>query len=267
MRLLVACSPRAGGNSDHAATLMQQSWQEQGRQSALCLLREHRVRPCLGCGVCMRGMVSATARPACVLDPRPASPSAGVTGPVPAAGAMASEARESGEMAGEMQDRVLNGSRIAFPTPDAAAHEALARETPSGAVSAREAREGSDAAARIFDRVDAASALILVMPVFFYGPPAQAKALIDRAQVYWAQEQARTTPRPSRPGALLLIAGRTEGARLFEASELIGRCFLRALGFSPLPSLCLRGLDGPDDLRHNAAACARVRDFARTSFP
>lgn len=180
--LVLACSPRARGNSDAAAAL---ALAEAGPDGELLTLREHLVRPCTGCGFCDRHPGQ------CVLD------------------------------------------------------------------------TGDDAARKIFDLLAGARGVLLVMPVYFYGPPAQAKALMDRAQRFWAAGRDTARTPQERPGGLVCVAGRRQGPRLFEASELIGRCFLRAVGFTPRASLGLRGLDGREDLRRDPEAMVRVTALAR----
>ncbi len=110
-----------------------------------------------------------------------------------------------------------------------------------------------DNTADLLESMRTAKALFLIMPVFFYGPPAQCKAVMDRAQKYWwiLEQDPKTIPL-AKPGFLAFVAARTQGEQLFEANALIGRCFLRTLGFAPpqgaATPLCLKGLDGPRDL-------------------
>lgn len=47
--LIMSLSPRAGGNSDHAAALFARSLD---RESRPVFLREHQIEPCTGCGCC-----------------------------------------------------------------------------------------------------------------------------------------------------------------------------------------------------------------------
>lgn len=50
--LILAASPRKGGNSDDAAELVAQGAAELGVQSRVVHLRDFRFTPCTGCGVC-----------------------------------------------------------------------------------------------------------------------------------------------------------------------------------------------------------------------
>lgn len=102
----------------------------------------------------------------------------------------------------------------------------------------------------IFDQMADARGLIVVSPVYFYGPPSQLKSLVDRSQVIW-ESNKRQMPTEKRPAYVVLTAARMNGERLFDASLLILRCFFDVMGFRLENSLLLRGLDGPDDYQNN----------------
>jgi len=54
---VLACSPRAGGNSDTAARLFAKGYAAVGgSEPKPIMLREHTVLPCTGCGACRRAM-------------------------------------------------------------------------------------------------------------------------------------------------------------------------------------------------------------------
>lgn len=121
-----------------------------------------------------------------------------------------------------------------------------------------------DEAGRIFARLDLARALVLVAPVYFYHLPSQAKAWIDRAQARYQSRQAGRGPRRSvRPAALILVAGRRRGEKLFAGIPPTMHYFLEVLDFRIDDTLCLRGLDGVADFSRDADAAQAVRDLAR----
>lgn len=125
----------------------------------------------------------------------------------------------------------------------------------------------ADQAGTLLRAIRRAPRLILIAPIWFYGPPAQLKALVDRAQTFWEAGNARSTDTPARTAHLIFTAARQNGPRLFEASGLILRCFARQLGFAvPGEPLTLRGLDGPDDLQNNPAALEQLRCWSRTEL-
>ena len=51
---LFACSPRAGGNSDTAISLLSEGITSAGGNLSLFKLRDHSILPCIGCGGCDR---------------------------------------------------------------------------------------------------------------------------------------------------------------------------------------------------------------------
>ncbi len=50
--LILACSPRAHGNSDHMAQCFAKGIQSQGGTATLRYLREAHIMPCIACGAC-----------------------------------------------------------------------------------------------------------------------------------------------------------------------------------------------------------------------
>ena len=120
------------------------------------------------------------------------------------------------------------------------------------------ALEGQDDTALLLETVEDAGLLFWVSPVYFYGLPAQAKALVDRAQSRW-ERLRRMEAEPGvpetdggegsgRPTELVLLAGQERGRLLFEGSRLALRYFFETLGRDTPGRKELRGLDGPRDI-------------------
>lgn len=127
-----------------------------------------------------------------------------------------------------------------------------------------------DQTRQVLHRIQTASALIVAAPVYFYGPPAQFKALIDRSQAIWEANGCRPAPGARRPAYVVLTAARKAGERLFDASLLILRCFFDVMGFQLQDSLLLRGLDGPEDFARSESAqdtLARWSIFSSENAP
>lgn len=129
-----------------------------------------------------------------------------------------------------------------------------------------------DDAGRLFEQLMQADTLLFAIPVYFYGPPAHLKGFIDRAQRFWnLKEDEKTLRKQPRRAHAVFCAARTEGNRLFEANQLILRCFLRALGFSLAEPLLLRGIEHPDDLtqhpHYNTSIVEMGRAAARMVAP
>ena len=120
----------------------------------------------------------------------------------------------------------------------------------------------------IFAAMRKASLVIWLSPVYFYGLPAQAKALVDRSQRFYEAAMAcHAKDAPVRPRALaFLVAGRTRGKHLFTGSHLALRYFFAALGLDFAGSLALRGLEepadmGPEEERQIAHTAALIAGF------
>jgi multimeric flavodoxin WrbA len=78
-------------------------------------------------------------------------------------------------------------------------------------------------------RVDA---LALVAPLFFAGPPAQLKALLDRMQPFWAQRYVLgQKPAPKRPAQLFILGGGGDNHG-YEPLVTIAKSALAVAGFT-----------------------------------
>lgn len=123
-----------------------------------------------------------------------------------------------------------------------------------------------DDAEDLFVRLDQASGLFVVAPVYFYHLPSQAKAWIDRSQArYLARECTGSLRREIRAAYLVLVAGRTHGERLFAGILPTMRYFLDVLDFRIEDTLCLRGLDQAGDFSRDSEAVTAVRELAGRS--
>lgn len=124
----------------------------------------------------------------------------------------------------------------------------------------------SDDVAALFAAMRAAPVLAFAAPIYFYHVPALFKALIDRAQQPYAVRMAAATPPPpSRPVQVMLVAGRTEGQRLFDGTLLSLKYFLWPFARHPAEPCLLRGLDAPGDLAASAASLDRLRAYGEAA--
>jgi multimeric flavodoxin WrbA len=120
----------------------------------------------------------------------------------------------------------------------------------------------------IYRKLLKADKIVLAAPNFFYGFPAQIKALIDRCQFLWAQKHIlnRATARRSSVGgnfkpdsnrqkeAFALLLGATGGNDLFDGQIKTIRYFLEPLDASLTGSLLFRTIEKKGDiLRHPTA--------------
>lgn len=122
---------------------------------------------------------------------------------------------------------------------------------------------GHDDTANLFGRLLGADALLFIVPVYFYGPPAFFKGFIDRAQKYWFLPPKEISSYNRRPAWCVLCGARMGGKRLFDANLLILRCFLSVLHFSLQAPLLLRGLENPADLAVHPEYSQQLQDLAQ----
>lgn len=113
---------------------------------------------------------------------------------------------------------------------------------------------------RVYEALERADRIILASPMFFMGVTAQAKAVIDRCQCYWAlkyilkEEFPRARNAPLRYGSFIGVGG-TKGERLFDGTILTLKYFFDAIAARPAEDLyvLVRGVDAAGDvLEHEA---------------
>lgn len=89
--------------------------------------------------------------------------------------------------------------------------------------------------------------LILASPIFFYGLPAQLKALIDRAQHAWSNKYILkrdfALKKKDKRRGLFLGVGATKGERLFEGSIRTVKYFFDAIDIRYAGEVLVRGVD------------------------
>ena len=108
-----------------------------------------------------------------------------------------------------------------------------------------------DGMQEVYPLFDWAEVIVLAGPIFFYSLPAQAKALIDRAQAHWARRllnkpKSQWSDYGSGIGYLVGV-GATKGKNLFEGTELTARYFFDALDMDYGGGLFFRKMEGRND--------------------
>jgi multimeric flavodoxin WrbA len=122
---------------------------------------------------------------------------------------------------------------------------------------------GDDDAENLFAQLDLAAGLVLAAPVYFYHLPSQAKAWVDRSQSRYLARLAGLGARgPIRPAHVILVAGRSQGEKLFEGILTTLRYFFDALDFRIEGTALLRGLDAAGDFSRDRQSMEAVRDLA-----
>ncbi|MBI4775497.1 MAG: flavodoxin family protein [Deltaproteobacteria bacterium] len=120
---------------------------------------------------------------------------------------------------------------------------------------------------RVYAELLTADAVIMAAPVFFYGVPAQLKALIDRCQAMWSKRRIEKSPEQrktyDRGRGYLIGVGASRGKQLFDGMELTAKYFYDALDMSYEGSLLMRGLDAKEDAVQKPKMLAEAFEFGR----
>lgn len=119
---------------------------------------------------------------------------------------------------------------------------------------------------QIYPLLRQAEIIVMATPIFFYGPTAQMKALIDRSQALWAR---RYTYKLMDPGqrwrrGFLLAVGATKGKNLFEGTILTAKYFFDAVGAGFDGTLTYKQIEGPGEIKKHPTAVADVKEKARS---
>ena len=124
-----------------------------------------------------------------------------------------------------------------------------------------------DDAEKLFRQIEEAPLVCISSPIFFYHLPAKLKALVDRAQRYWARRRRREREEPAqdtrvfRPALVNLVAARTRGDRLFEGIVLTLQYFFDLFGIRIMDGCRLMGYDQADELACDGVACMRLYEL------
>ncbi len=130
-------------------------------------------------------------------------------------------------------------------------------------------REGfcpnNDDMQEVYSLLRQADIIAMATPVYFYGPTAQMKALIDRAQTLWARKYVHKLTDPGRKyrHGLLLSVGATKGNNLFDGMNLTANYFFDAVGASFDDSLTYREIEKVGEISQHPSAFANAREMAR----
>lgn len=113
----------------------------------------------------------------------------------------------------------------------------------------------------VYEAIEWADRVIFASPMFFMSFPAQAKAVIDRTQCYWALKYVlkevfpRPDDAPHRFGIFLGV-GATSGDKLFDGPILSMKYFFDAIDVKPVPDLyvLVGGIDEAGGIRGRTQA-------------
>ena len=118
---------------------------------------------------------------------------------------------------------------------------------------------------KIYPLLRRADIIVMATPVFFYGPTAQLKALIDRSQALWARRYVHGLIDPGRKWrrGFLLSLGTTKGKNLFEGVLLTAKYFFDAVGAAFDESLTYKQIEASGDIEKHPTALTDAKEKAR----
>ncbi len=113
----------------------------------------------------------------------------------------------------------------------------------------------------IYRAIEELDILIIAAPIFFYGLPAQMKAVVDRCQAFWARRYLLGRPIAGggrRLGAFISVGG-TKAKDLFAHAKAVINLLFRILEIEYAGELLLSGIDERGAVRGHPDALRRAR--------
>ena len=121
-----------------------------------------------------------------------------------------------------------------------------------------------------FDALAQYERIVCAFPVYFMGPPATAKAFIDRAQALWVRRSVlkKTVVSDRRRGFLLSSCGfsapdRSSERRIFSCNVSITKAFMDACGVRYSGELVVSGTEDAADVRKRPSVMEDVLKAGR----
>lgn len=111
----------------------------------------------------------------------------------------------------------------------------------------------------LYEKLLSTRVLVVATPIFFYGPSAHLKAMIDRCQALWSRKYVLKRPPLPRGRGYVISVGATRGKKLFDGLLLTLKYFFDVLDMDLAGQVLVRGVDqaGEADQRPEALAEAR----------
>jgi multimeric flavodoxin WrbA len=123
---------------------------------------------------------------------------------------------------------------------------------------------------KYYDKLLSCDRIVMALPVFFFGPPAVAKAFIDRAQSLWIRNYAlgvkpsrRSIGGGERKGFLLSVGGFKGSAKIFDCNRSIVKAFFMSCGVKYAGELLFPGVDHYGDIKNVEGALNEAREAGK----
>ena len=107
----------------------------------------------------------------------------------------------------------------------------------------------------IYPEIESLDALVLASPIHFYGVTAQAKAMIDRCQAFWARKYVlkRRIAAKKRKGVFVSVGG-TQFPDTFEHAKATVKNLFLVIDVNYWAELLFPGVDRRDEIREHPTA-------------
>jgi multimeric flavodoxin WrbA len=109
--------------------------------------------------------------------------------------------------------------------------------------------------------------IILSSPIFFYGLPSQAKALVDRSQALWMKRALEKGPGLRKPydhgRGYFIAVGATKGKSLFDGVQLTAKYFFDALDKSYEGGLFYKNIEKKGTITDHPTALKEAFEFGQ----
>ncbi len=117
----------------------------------------------------------------------------------------------------------------------------------------------------LYPKLEAADVIVVAAPVYFYGLPAQLKAVVDRCQLFFNRKYVRKEKWRTTPGKGLFIScGATGGEQLFHGAVLTAKYWFDALDFSYSGEALFRNIDTAGAIKDHPTAFRDVERLAES---
>jgi len=114
----------------------------------------------------------------------------------------------------------------------------------------------------LYRKIREMQAIIVAAPIYFLGPPAQLKAVIDRCEPFWVlKTRFNLSISPTgkkRPGAFISVAGAPGKPDTFEPSRRIIRAFFSTIDVIYSAELFFTEVEEPGQIRAHPTALAEA---------
>lgn len=116
----------------------------------------------------------------------------------------------------------------------------------------------------VYEALEQSDVILLAAPIYFCSMSAQAKAMVDRCQPYWARKYVlgQEPPKGGRKGGLICCGGFKDD-RFLACTEQIAKTWLYVMGVEYVGCFFRPGLDARHDAANDPTAAKDAAEYGR----